>query len=45
VLDACLIWSLHNPLQCVAVLAGVSILVGVLLVPLREICNHGHPRC
>jgi hypothetical protein len=41
-----LLWALHNPLQCVAVLAGVSVLIGLFLVPrLREITDHGHPRC
>jgi hypothetical protein len=45
-LDGCVIWSLHNPLQCVAALAGFAILVGLFLVPrLRDISDHGHPRC
>ncbi len=44
--DLALLWALHNPLQCVAVLAGLSILIGLFLVPrLREISDHGHPRC
>jgi hypothetical protein len=45
-MDVCLLWSLHNPLQCVAGLAGFAILIGVLLVPrLWDITHHGHPRC
>lgn len=45
-MDAAFVWSLHNPLQCVAVLSIVSIIVGLLMVPrLRDIADHGHPRC
>jgi hypothetical protein len=44
-MDAAFVWSLHNPLQCVAVLAILSVVIGLLLVPrVRDICEHGHPR-
>jgi hypothetical protein len=43
--DSAIVWGLHNPLQCVAVLCVVAIVVGLVFVPrLRDVCDHGHPR-
>jgi hypothetical protein len=45
-IDDAIVWSLHNPLQCVAALAAGAILIGLMLVPrLHDIADHGHPRC
>jgi hypothetical protein len=39
-------WMCDNPLQGVAALAGLSIVVGLVLIPgLHELAGHGHPRC
>ncbi len=45
-IDLAIIWMQAHPLQCVAVLAGISIVSGLLFVPrVHEIAGHGHPRC
>ena len=45
-IDAVIVWMCTNPLQGVAALAGLSIVVGLVLIPgLHEISGHGHPRC
>jgi|HubBroStandDraft_3_1064219.scaffolds.fasta_scaffold5693469_1 hypothetical protein len=44
--DFAVTWALHNPLPCVGVLVGVSIAIGLLLIPaLHDVSGHGHPRC
>jgi hypothetical protein len=45
-IDAAITWAMHNPLQSVAVLAGVSIAIGLILVPsMHEVAGHGPPKC
>jgi hypothetical protein len=45
-IDTVISWAMHNPLQGVAVLAVVSIAVGLILVPsMHEISGHGPPKC
>jgi hypothetical protein len=44
-IDFVITWMCHNPLQAVAVLAGGSAVIGLLLAPgLAEVARHGHPR-
>lgn len=39
-------WMQSHPLQAVAILAGISIVAGLVLVPrVHEIAGHGPPRC
>jgi len=45
-LDKCLIWLIAHPLQGVALLAGVSIVAGLLLIPRATVLTpDNHPRC
>lgn len=45
-MDGAIGWLLGNPLQGVAALAGLAVLVGLIFVPrLHDIADHGHPRC
>ncbi len=45
-LDFAITWALQNPLPCVGLLVGLSVAVGLLLVPsLYEVSGRGHPRC
>jgi hypothetical protein len=44
-IDFLITWMLNNPLQGVAALAALSIVIGLVLIPgLHEIAGHGHPR-
>jgi hypothetical protein len=45
-LDTCLIWLIAHPLQGVAILAGVSIAAGLMLIPRgTSLTPDNHPRC
>jgi len=44
--ETCLIWLMAHPLHCVAILAGVAIAAGLLLIPRATVLTpDNHPRC
>ncbi len=44
--DDLLVWLMAHPLQGVAILAGISIGVGLTLIPrLHVLTGSNHPRC
>jgi hypothetical protein len=46
VVDTFVIWLIAHPLQGVAILAGVSIATGLLLIPRATVLTgENHPRC
>lgn len=45
-IEAAITWVMHHPLEGVAVLAVLSVVIGLVLVPgLHEVTDHGHPKC
>ena len=44
--EALITWFMQNPLKGVAMLAGLSVVIGLVLVPgLHEVTDRGHPKC